>query len=307
MTSPFTPAPPGAALPRLAGLGAALRASVPESSEWPESLARRPVLGTLLRTLAGAAWVSLTSTACTSWPAPTTPMPTRRIAARCAASARCVLLPGARSAAEDFVAQGFVSDLQAAVPACEVVLADAHLGYFVEDQLLTRLREDVVRPGEPGPKPWLVGISLGGFAALAYAMRHGNEIAGVLALAPYLGRRELLRDITAAGGPAAWRELPPVPRGPYDAYEGLEDELWRWLARPGLGAAVAAPPIHLGYGRGDRFVDALAVLQVLLPAGHTHTVPGGHDWPPWRALWQQWLRQGELAAHGGGKGCGGTA
>lgn len=260
------------------------------------------------RFLAGA----LASAGCTTWPEPTIPMPTRRIAARGATRARCVLLPGALSRAEDFVTEGFVADLQAAAPACEIVLAEAHVGYFVEDLMLPRLRADVVQPGtagasdasgtsgapgSPSIKPWLVGISLGGFAALAYAMRHGREIAGVLVLAPYLGRRTLLRDITAAGGPRLWRDMPPVPGKPY---ETIEDDLWRWLARPGLGTAastLSSLPIHLGYGLDDRFADAQRVLQSLLPAGHTHTVPGGHDWAPWRALWQNWLRGGWLS-HG---------
>ncbi len=277
------------------------------------ALNRRTLLGAWLGTAMGAG-----QSGCMSWPAPTTPMPTRRMAARCAIRSRCVLLPGALSRAEDFVAEGFVADLQAAAPACEIVLADAHLGYFVEGQMLGRLRADVVQPGSPGPRPWLVGISLGGFAALTYAMQHGSEIAGVLALAPYLGRRTLLRDITAAGGPEHWREQPAVSREPHEA---IEDDLWRWLARPArpasstrgdrpdpLGNTGADPPIHLGYGREDRFVDAHRVLQSLLPPGHTHAVAGGHDWPPWRALWQQWLREGWLAAPtGAATACGGTA
>jgi len=296
------------------------------------TLTRRPVLGAL----AGAC-LATAPAGCTTWPAPTVPMPVRRIAARCEARERCVLLPGVYSRADDFVTEGFVADLQRIAPGCEVLLADAHLGYFVEGQLLRRLREDVMRPagrasasspsrgaeapadGTLGPeiqapgarpiRPWLVGISLGGLAALAYAMRHGNEVAGVLAIAPYLGRRELLRDISAAGGPAAWSQLPHTPGVPSEPHAAIEDELWRWLARPGIGGASNGPPIYLGYGRDDRFVDAQRVLQALLPAGQTDVVDGGHDWPPWRALWQRWLRRGLLTAASAtsAPGCAGVA
>lgn len=253
---------------------------------------------------AAAAAGTLPLTACTTWPAPQAPMPARRIAARCAARARCILLPGVASRAEEFIGEGFVADLHAVAPACEVVLADAHLGYFVEGQLLPRLRADVVQPGIDALKPWLVGISLGGFAALAYAAHHGDEIAGVLALAPYLGRRELLRDIAAAGGPEAWSTQSPQPREPYEA---LEEDVWRWLAqRTTSRARMTSPPVHLGYGRDDRFADAHRVLQSLLPAGHTQVVGGGHDWPPWRMLWRQWLQQGWLTS-AAGRGCGETA
>ena len=236
-------------------------------------------------------------------------MATRRIAPhcapRCATTARCLLLPGALSRAEDFVSEGFVADLQAAAPACDVVLAEAHLGYFVEGPLIERLREDAVRPGRGGPKPWLVGVSLGGFAALAYAMHHPSEIAGVLAIAPDLGRRTLLRDITAAGGPVAWSQPPPPAAGTLEAYEAIEDDLWRWLARRADEPAAASresPPLFLGYGLNDRFADAQRQLQSMLPSGNTTSAPGGHDWPPWRALWRGWLQRGLLV----GPGCKGT-
>jgi len=262
------------------------------------TLSRRPMLGCL-----GALLLAAAPAACTSWPAPTTPMPVRRVAARCAGGERCVLLPGAGSRAEDFVGEGFVADLQRAAPGCEAWLADAHLGYFVEGQLLPRLREDVVRPaGDGAAKPWLVGISLGGLAALAFAMRHGDEIAGVLALAPYLGRRELMRDISAAGGPLAWARQPAPAAGALEPHAALEDALWRWLAGARGPQSPQAPnlPIHLGYGRDDRFAGAHLALQALLPPGHTDIVDGGHDWPPWRALWQRWLQRGHLAAEGCG-------
>jgi dienelactone hydrolase len=283
---------------------------------------RRLVLGAL-----AGSWLAAAPGGCTTWPAPTVPMPVRRIAARCAVRQRCVLLPGVYSRADDFVGNGFVADLQRAAPACELLLADAHLGYFVEGQLVRRLREDVVRPAQamagagaaaasssiagaaaaaPANRPWLAGISLGGLAALAYAMRHGDEVAGVLAIAPYLGRRTLLRDISAAGGPLAWSRSAARP-GPDDRDpEALEDALWHWLAQRGAAPGAAAlPPLYLGYGRADRFADAQQVLQTLLPAGHTDVVDGGHDWPPWRALWQRWLQRGLLAAPAAD--CGGTA
>lgn len=270
-----------------------------------DALSRRPVLGWMSGLLLAGA-----PAACTFWPAPATPMPVRRVAGRCAGRERCVLLPGAGSRAEDFVLEGFVEDLQRAAPACEAWLAEAHLGYFVEGQLLPRLREDVVQPaGRGAGKPWLVGISLGGLAALAYAMRHGDEIAGVLALAPYLGRRELMRDISAAGGPVAWARQPAPAAGTQEPHAALEDALWRWLAGDGGPAGESAspraprPPIHLGYGRHDRFADAHRALQALLPPERTDIVDGGHDWPPWRALWQRWLQRGHLAA----EGCGGRA
>lgn len=57
------------------------------------------------------------------------------------------------------------------------------------------------------------------------------------------------------------------------------------LAQP----APAGPPVWLGFGREDRFADAHRLLAQALPAERHFDVPGGHDWPPWRALWSAWL------------------
>jgi pimeloyl-ACP methyl ester carboxylesterase len=229
------------------------------------------------------------SSGCLAPPAATAPMRVLRDAPTGPTQTLVVLLPGAYSRPEEFVREGFVSALRERGLAVEVVIADAHLGYFNERSVLVRLRDDVVQPArERGLRVWLVGISLGGFAALGYAARHGREIEGVLALAPYLGRRELQRDLVATGGPLGWR-VQARPREPDD----LEHDLWMWLSDPARRAG-AAPTVHLGYGRDDRFADAHRLLEPLLPAGASDAVPGGHDWPAWRALWMRWLGRGLL-------------
>ena len=232
-------------------------------------------------------------------------MPVQQLAPRCPARELVVMLPGALSTPDEFVTEGIVAALRDAAPACEVWLADAHLGYFVEELLLERLRADVLAPAHArGLRPWLLGVSLGGFAALACAMRHGEALAGVVALAPYLGRRELMRDISAAGGPALWRAADAAAGAGDAPSAAVEDALWRWLADPARRRG-DGPPLYLGYGASDRFADAHRVLAALLPEGHSTQVAGGHDWPPWRVLWRRWLQRrlvGGAAASGGGCG-----
>ena len=214
-------------------------------------------------------------------------MQTIRHAPRCApAKARSdtllVLLPGAYSRPEEFEAAGFVDATHASQLDAEIVIADAHLGYYADKSVIERLRADIVLPARArGVKNlWLVGISLGGFGALGYAQRHPAEVSGVLAIAPYLGRRTLLRDIVAGGGPRVWQTT-AVPEGPDD----LETAVWMGLAAPRPNA----PPVWLGYGRDDRFADSHRLAASVLPEGRVFSVPGGHDWPPWRALWDAWL------------------
>ncbi len=55
---------------------------------------------------------------------------------------------------------------------------------------------------------WLAGTSLGGIGALLYLRDHPDDLAGVLALAPYLGEEGVIREIERAGGPASWQ--PPA-------------------------------------------------------------------------------------------------
>ncbi len=203
-----------------------------------------------------------------------------------------VMLPGAYSRPPEFVAAGFPQALREHAVNADTVIVDSHFGYYTDRSVLRRLREEVVQPAraEGYRRIWLVGISLGGMGALGYAVRHGDEIDGVLALAPYLGPRRLTQQVDNAGGPRAWRAAGLDADDPDDSEE-LGRELWRALATPGA----VRPPVHLGYGLDDRFASAHRRFAELLPPDRVSTTPGGHDWPVWRALWQQWLSLGLLA------------
>jgi len=227
-------------------------------------------------------------------PTPRTPMQTIRSKGPCAGRAPVlvVLLPGAYSKPQEFVDEGFVDAVRRRGLAADVVVADAHLGYYQDRSVLVRLHEDILRPAraEGYAKVWLVGISLGAFGSLLYSARRGAEVDGVVALAPYLGRRTLLKEIIDDGGPAHWRTQVHAR----DDDDG-EREIWEWLAAPRPNG----PPVWLGIGRDDRFVDASRLLAQALPADRYTEVEGGHEWPPWRALWNAWLDRGLLS-----RGCG---
>ena len=220
------------------------------------------------------------------------PMDALRVDAPCVEgrpSTLVVMLPGAYSRPGEFVDEGFVEALRRRGVGADVIVADAHLGYVIERSLFERLHEDIVRPARARgyQRGWVGGISLGGYAALGYALRHPDEVDGVLALAPYLGTRKVLDEIGAAGGPRRWHAQTAAS----DA-DDADRRLWHALA--GGGRAV---PIPLGYGRDDRFADAHRLLAGLLPAERVSAVAGGHDWPAWRALWEGWLDRRLLAGH----------
>jgi pimeloyl-ACP methyl ester carboxylesterase len=244
--------------------------------------------------LAGAGAALLTLTGCTRMALmlardPVIPMATLAVPAGCGAAGPersntlLVLLPGAYSTPQEFIANGTPEALRQAGRRADLLIADAHLGYMGSGSLAARLEQDVLAPARARgyAQIWLVGISLGGWAALACAARGEVQVDGVFAVAPYLGRRTLLRDIVAAGGPRAWAAS--TPADPTDA----DARIWRWLAQP----PAAAAPVWLGWGTEDRFADTNGLASTLLPPERVSTVPGGHDWPPWRVLIARWLAQ----------------
>ncbi|BDI06448.1 hypothetical protein CATMQ487_34180 [Sphaerotilus microaerophilus] len=255
---------------------------------------RRGALARIGLGLAGAAGLAPLLGGCGMLPrSSVVPMPLlREPAAPGRADTLVVMLPGRFDRPQDFVREGLVADLKGRRADVDVLLADAHLGYYMDRSVLDRLREDVIGPArrQGYRQIWLAGISLGGFGALGYAARHGEEpggkVDGVLAIAPYLGSDEVIRAIGREGGPQRWLAS-PAKLGAND----LEQDVWQWLAHP----PADAPPVFLGYGRGDRMGSAHRLAAGLLPDGHVMHVDGGHDWAPWRALWQQWLVQGPLA------------
>jgi len=202
-----------------------------------------------------------------------------------------VMLPGVHSTPDEFEREGFVEAVRENRLAVDVMLVDAHLGYYNDRSVLERLEADVIAPArrQGYRQIWIVGISLGGFGGLLYAQTHPGELAGVVAIAPYLGERTLSTDIANAGGLAKWN-------GPLDSGAGIprtpnETQLWQWL-RGYAGhtqTAGARPPLYLGYALDDRFAFSHRLLAGVLPAERVVTTEGGHDWPEWRRLWQRLL------------------
>lgn len=218
---------------------------------------------------------------------PVAPMPVRRFPAACGPrpDTLLVLLPGRGMTLGELEREGFVDAVRRQRLAVDVVLADAHIGYFKAKTVVDRLREDVIAPARAQGyrQIWLAGISLGGLGALLYTEERPGDVAGVLLLAPYLGEPEATQEVAAAGGLRQWAApTGPVPDTAFDR------RLWRSLQsrlRPGASSA----PIYLGYGLQDRLAASHAVLAGALTPSHVVNAPGGHDWDPWHGLWERLL------------------
>ncbi|MCB9506560.1 MAG: alpha/beta fold hydrolase [Myxococcales bacterium] len=198
-----------------------------------------------------------------------------------------VLLPGLGDSPEDFVSHGFVEALEAADPAATVIAADAHFGYYREGTVVDRLHADVIEPAlaQGVERVDLIGISMGGFGALAYAQAHPEHIGSVWLIAPYLGSRAVVSEVRDAGGLAAWN--PGAPPDPPQSREDMTRRIWVWLS--GYAHGADPPDIRLAIGTEDRGLAAATLLGSALPDDAFMTAPGPHDWVTWEPLFARLL------------------
>ena len=195
-----------------------------------------------------------------------------------------VCLPGIGDEAKDFEDWGFVDLVRAHPWAADVLLVDAHYGYYADRTLLEQLHRDVILPASTSGyrSIWLAGISMGGLGALLYASHYPKDVQGVVAIAPFLGTRTLVQEIAVSGGLAQWSSTVT----PSDEIQTL----WRWAHSQRTDRA-PMPEIVLAFGETDSFVEGHRLLATSLPQTHVLTAPGGHRWPVWRELWRTFLQR----------------
>jgi pimeloyl-ACP methyl ester carboxylesterase len=200
-----------------------------------------------------------------------------------------VMLPGALDKPQDLVQRGFVQAVRERTLPLDVIVADAHTEYYLQHRVVERLALDIIEPARStGYRHiWLMGISLGGLGSLSYLRAHSAHVEGVFLLAPFLGTRGLIAEVTRAGGLDGW--LPGAVEPDDD-----ERDLLAWL-KSYRADDPTLPPIWLGYGREDRFAPASELLAPLLPPARVVTVSGGHDWDTWQTLWRQLLMRNLFA------------
>jgi pimeloyl-ACP methyl ester carboxylesterase len=194
------------------------------------------------------------------------------------APTQMIWLPGAYHAAQDFLNEGFVRAAARRHVALDLRFVDLEMQHLDDRDALRRLRSEIVLPArDSGAAVWLAGISLGGLVALDYASTHMGELDGLCLLAPYLGNRMLMSEITATSGLAGWE---PGELAESDA----ERRIWLYIK-----TRVDSAKLFLGYGKSDRFSAAHDMLAAALPTEWVEVVAGGHDWSTWLKLWENFL------------------
>jgi len=201
-----------------------------------------------------------------------------------------IFLRGRGGSNRDYEKHGFIDDIRQRGLPYDMEAPNAHMGYYIGRSLVDRLKKDIIDPAraEGYKEVWLVGASMGGLGALLYAKFQPEDIDGVYLISPFLGEGETIDAITAAGGLAAWEP------GPYDPVKDWQLMLWDWLKHR-AAADWAGAPVYLGYGTGDMFKKAHALLSANLPADRIFTTSGGHTPKVMRRVWVQYLDAGGLA------------
>jgi len=185
-----------------------------------------------------------------------------------------------------FEQEGLVADVRNRNLPYDMVAPNAHFGYYADRSLIKRMKADIIDPAHAqGYKEiWLIGFSMGGLGALLYTLEHPEDVQGICLIAPFLGYRPLLKEISAAGGVRQWEP------GTYDPDKNWQRMLWCWLKEN--VAENPSRPIYLGYGRKDPYAAGQQLLARILPADHVFTVPGGHDYESFKTLWGMYLDYG---------------
>ena len=195
------------------------------------------------------------------------------------------LLGGSLTEPEDFVREGFPQALRDHGIDADLTMSAMKMAWFADGSVVSRIRDAVVDPAKArgNTRIWMAGISLGALAALCYAARHEDDLEGVTLITPYPATRDVLREIEAAGGIAQWQPSVP-PEG------DLEREAWRWL----IGHDSHRPPqVRCYLASDDRFAEGQRQMAQALDPACVREIPGGHDWPAWRALWSEFLADGK--------------
>lgn len=191
-----------------------------------------------------------------------------------------IFLPGRGDDMEAFERAGFIETLHQSERPFDAIVTDAHLGYYYKGVLAERVYQDILVPFQQKgyTRFFIVGTSLGGYGALWVNHEYGELISGVVLIAPYLGKKTVIKEIESSGGTRAWRSQ-------LDREPGIDDKVWLWIDDLNKGDTAKIRSAILAYGEKDKFSDAAGLLSGSIPESQVFINDGGHDWKTWQALW----------------------
>lgn len=196
-----------------------------------------------------------------------------------------IVLPGIEDDLDSLHASGIGAAIQQAAPDMEVLLTGATPAYYLRQDLVRRLQQEIVAPARARGvhEIWMVGMSMGGFGTLLYEQRHPGEMTGLVLLAPFMGRPGLTTTIAAAGGLRQWA---PPQQLSFLHPDRVPAQLWQMI-RHWSESPERTQRIWLACGHDDSFMPASRLIAATLPADHFLERPGAHT----RAVWVSAVRE----------------
>lgn len=193
-----------------------------------------------------------------------------------------IVLPGRADNVEVMREFGVAQAIQAGWPEVDVWLTSATLAYYTDGGLPERVRERFIEPARAQgyERLVLVGASMGGMGSLVIDEAHPGVFEHVVLMAPYLGRKRVMREVEAAGGIHSWQPGPKpevVDRSNFD-----RELLWRQIANYADDPALRQR-VWLAYGEEDRLAATVPVIAPALEPAQILPRPGGHKWVVWNA------------------------
>lgn len=138
-----------------------------------------------------------------------------------------VFLPGRDDSVTIYQKQGFVEAVKDRGLPIDMVALNAHIGYYLNRSIISRLKEDVIEPAKRKGYEhiWIVGDSMGAYGAISYLKTYPKDITVIVLLGPFLGEELLISEIKKAGGLQKWDpgEIKPASKSDW------ERSIWAWF------------------------------------------------------------------------------
>ena len=198
-----------------------------------------------------------------------------------------VLLSGRGAKASYFKDNKWVELARAQGVQADFIAPHAHFGYYLKNELVPRLNQDVILPAKQQGYETisLVGISMGGLGSVSYSERFPEDIEQLYLIAPYLGDREIQDEIRSEGGLANW-QIKKENEGDW------KHNIWRYLKQM-TEDGKTRKKIFLGFGDKDHLAGH-NLLAENIPAEHVIKIPGGHKDVVFTRVWEIMLEKGFL-------------
>ena len=191
-----------------------------------------------------------------------------------------ILLRGIGGNPEDFDKHSLIQEVRSRNLPFDIVVPNAHFGYYRSKTLEERLREDVIEPARMKGyrRIWLAGFSMGGLGSLFYLRSFKEDVDGVILSSPFMGWDTILNQIDSVGGIEQW-----TPKKNSDNWQQL---IWTWVKQY-RQSPESYPPIYLGFGMNDTITGkGPTLLRAALPEKNVFTVPGGHTYKTFKRIWK---------------------